>query len=51
MTGPAPRHRGADDAQEEIDRDRRAEWWLVPKAALALAVVAALVVLGRVFTG
>jgi hypothetical protein len=35
--------------QKEIDRDRRAEGWLVVKGLIALAVVAALVVVRVVF--
>ena len=39
----------ASDAgeQDEIDADRRAEWWLVLATLLAVAVVVTLVVLGR----
>jgi hypothetical protein len=34
---------------EEIESNRRAERWLVPKALLALAIVAVLVVIREVF--
>jgi hypothetical protein len=34
---------------EEIESNRRAERWLVPKAILALAIVAVLVVIREVF--
>jgi hypothetical protein len=44
-----PRH--PDDAfiQRELDLDRRREWLLVPKAFIALAVVAVLVVIRQLF--
>lgn len=42
MTGP----RHPDAEQEEIDADRRSEWWLVLHMVLAVALVAVLVVLG-----
>jgi hypothetical protein len=44
-----PRH--PDDAfiQRELDRDTRHEWVLVPKAILALAVVAVLVVIRQLY--
>ena len=32
--------------KRETDADRRAEWWLVLKTAVAVAVVVALVLLG-----
>ena len=35
--------------QREIDADRRAEWWLVLQALVALAAVVALVVLGGMY--
>lgn len=35
--------------QREIDANRRAERWLIPKAAFALGIVAALVVVRQVF--
>jgi hypothetical protein len=48
--GPVdPRH--PDDAfiQRELDRDRKHEWVLVPKALIALAVVAVLVVIRQLY--
>ncbi len=48
--GPVdPRHPDAAFIQRELDRDIRHEWVLVPKAILALAVVAVLVVIRQVF--
>jgi hypothetical protein len=44
-----PRNPGDAFLQQEIEQNRRSEWWLIPKAILALAVVAALVVLREVF--
>ncbi|HMH59046.1 MAG TPA: hypothetical protein VK537_07680 [Galbitalea sp.] len=44
-----PRH--PDDAfiQRELDRDRKREWYLIPKAFIALAIVAVLVVIRQLF--
>jgi len=49
MTEIDPRH--PDDAfiQRELDRDRKHEWVLIPKAIIALAIVAALVVVRQLF--
>jgi hypothetical protein len=44
-----PRHPDAVFIQRELDRDRRHEWVLVPKAIIALAVVAVLVVIRQLF--
>jgi hypothetical protein len=44
-----PRNPGDEFLQREIDDNRRSEYWLIPKAILALAVVAALVVIREVF--
>lgn len=44
-----PRNPGDEFLQREIDDNRRSEYWLIPKAVLALAVVAALVVIREVF--
>ncbi|MGX5681465.1 hypothetical protein [Schumannella luteola] len=46
MTG---RELGERFLQKEIDTNRRAERWLVLKAAIALAVVGILVVVRQVF--
>jgi hypothetical protein len=49
-TAPAdPRHPDAAFIQREIDRDRRHEWVLIPKAIIALAVVGVLVVIRQLF--
>jgi hypothetical protein len=44
-----PQH--PDDAfiQRELDRDRKREWYLIPKAFIALAIVAVLVVIRQLF--
>jgi hypothetical protein len=48
--GPVdPRHPDAAFIQRELDRDRKHEWVLVPKAIIALAVVAVLVVIRQLF--
>ncbi|QNE46248.1 hypothetical protein F1C58_04540 [Glaciihabitans sp. INWT7] len=44
-----PRNPGNEFLQREIDENRRSEFWLIPKAVLALAVVAVLVVIREVF--
>ncbi|HEY8912912.1 hypothetical protein [Lacisediminihabitans sp.] len=44
-----PRNPGDAFLQQEIEQNRRSERWLIPKAILALAVVAALIVLREVF--
>ncbi|CAN5494730.1 hypothetical protein [Lacisediminihabitans sp. H27-G8] len=44
-----PRNPGDEFLQREIDDNRRSEFWLIPKAVLALAVVAVLVVIREVF--
>ncbi len=44
-----PKHPDASFIQDEIDADRKHEWVLVPKAIIALAVVAVLVVIRQVF--
>lgn len=44
-----PRDPGDAFLRQEIEQNRRSERWLIPKAILALAVVAALVVLREVF--
>ena len=44
-----PRHPDAPFIQRELDRDRRYEWVLVPKAIIALAFVAVLVVVRQLF--
>ncbi|HEY0261232.1 MAG TPA: hypothetical protein VGC18_15420 [Lacisediminihabitans sp.] len=41
-----PRHPGETFLNWETDRDRRAEWLLVPRALIALAFVVALVLVG-----
>jgi hypothetical protein len=43
------RHPSNDFIQAELDRDRKHEWVLVPKALIALVVVAALVVIRQLF--
>jgi hypothetical protein len=44
-----PRNPGDAFLQREIDDNRRSELWLIPKAVLALAIVAVLVVIREVF--
>jgi hypothetical protein len=44
-----PRHPDAEFIQRELDRDRKREWFLVPKTIIALAIVAALVVIRQLF--
>jgi hypothetical protein len=43
------RHLGDAHLRRELERDRRAERWLWAKAAIALAVVAAIIVVRQVF--
>ncbi len=49
MSDVDPRHPSAELIQRELDRDRKHEWVLVPKAFIALAVVAVLVVIRQLF--
>lgn len=49
MSDLDPRHPSAEFIQRELDRDRKHEWVLVPKAFIALAVVAVLVVIRQLF--
>lgn len=44
-----PRHPSDEFLQREIDDNRRAEFWLIPKTVLALVVVAVLIVIREVF--
>jgi hypothetical protein len=44
-----PRYPDMDFLQNEIDNDRRHEWVLLPKAFIALAFVAVLVVIRQLF--
>ena len=44
-----PRHPTDAFIQAEIDADRKHEWVLVPKAILAVVVVAVLVVIRQLF--
>jgi hypothetical protein len=44
-----PRNPGDVFLQQEIDANRRGERWLIPKALLSLAIVAALIVVRQVF--
>jgi hypothetical protein len=44
-----PRHPDAAFIQREIDNDRKHEWVLIPKALIALAFVAVLVVIRQLF--
>ena len=49
---PEPKDRrnpGEAFLAREIDDNRRAEFWLIPKTLLSLAIVAALIVLREVF--
>ncbi|MBC7762706.1 hypothetical protein [Glaciihabitans sp. GrIS 2.15] len=49
---PVPKDRrnpGEEFLAREIDDNRRAEFWLIPKTFLSLAIVAALIVLREVF--
>jgi hypothetical protein len=43
------RHPSAEFIQAELDRDRKHEWVLVPKALIAVVVVAVLVVIRQLF--
>jgi hypothetical protein len=43
------KHPDAAFIQRELDADRKHEWVLVPKAIIALAVVAVLVVIRQLF--
>lgn len=49
MSDVDPRHPSAELIQRELDADRKHEWVLVPKALIALAVVAVLVIIRQVF--
>lgn len=44
-----PRHPSDEFLEQEIESDRRAEWWLIPKSVLALVIVAAVVVLRELY--
>jgi hypothetical protein len=44
-----PRHPDAAFIQQELDRDRKREWYLIPKTFVALAIVAVLVVIRQLF--
>lgn len=44
-----PRHPDPDFLQREIDRDRKHEWVLVPKALIAIVAVAVLVLIRQLF--
>lgn len=44
-----PRYPEMDFLQEDIDDDRKHEWVLIPKAFIALAFVAVLVVIRQLF--
>ncbi len=46
MKRPVPHPLGRAFQRREIDADRRAEWWLVLKSVIALAVVAGVLVAG-----
>lgn len=43
------RNAGEEYLTREIEENRRAEFWLIPKALFALAIVAVLVVIRQVF--
>lgn len=49
MSDIDPRHPSAELIQRELDRDRKHEWVLIPKAIIAVAVVAVLVVIRQLF--
>jgi hypothetical protein len=49
MTEIDPRHPSDAFIQRELDRDRKHEWVLIPKAIIAVAVVAVLVVIRQLF--
>jgi hypothetical protein len=49
MSQVDPKHPDAAFIQRELDADRKHEWVLVPKAIIALAVVAVLVVIRQLF--
>ena len=44
-----PRHPDAAFIQRELDRDRKREWYLVPKAIFAVVIVVLLVVLRQLY--
>jgi hypothetical protein len=44
-----PRNPGDEFIQRELDDDRRGEWKLLPKTAIALAFVAVLVVIRQLW--
>ncbi len=44
-----PRNPGDDFLRQEIERNRKAERWLILKAGIALALVAVLVIVRQVF--
>jgi hypothetical protein len=49
MTESDPRHPSDEFIQAELDRDLRHERVLIPKAIIALAVVAVLVIIRQLF--
>jgi hypothetical protein len=44
-----PQHPDPAFIQRELDRDRRREWFLVPKALIAIAIVGVLVLFRQVY--
>jgi hypothetical protein len=49
MSDTDARHPSPEFIQSELDRDRKHEWVLVPKAIIAIAVVVVLVVIRQLF--
>jgi hypothetical protein len=49
MSQADPKHPDVAFIQRELDADRKHEWVLVPKAIIAVLVVAVLVVIRQVF--
>jgi hypothetical protein len=44
-----PRHPDPEFVQRELDRDRKREWFLIPKALIAVAIVVVLVVVRQLY--
>jgi hypothetical protein len=44
-----PQHPDAEFLQRELDRDRKREWFLIPKTLIALAIVAVLVLVRQLY--
>jgi hypothetical protein len=44
-----PRHPDAAFIQRELDRDRQREWFLIPKALIAVVIVGVLVLVRQLY--